>query len=136
MTSRSLSGPSLDGEDLMQSQQHIPKLITAGADRFIFAQGVVDAVIYGLIEWRTKKVVRRKLKKGALSGGGSRGSRSVGDAPGTGSRTEAAQVLATTRKGWTRSRNQMSSLEDRDSQNENALERQRASASSWGASKQ
>jgi hypothetical protein len=82
--------------------------------RFIFAQGLVDAVIYGLIEWRTKRVVRKKVRRGMLSHGGSRGSRGSGSQPAgemTASRSEGGgQIMATMRRGLVGSRGQTSSI--------------------------
>ncbi|WWD07539.1 hypothetical protein V865_005640 [Kwoniella europaea PYCC6329] len=33
----------------------------------ILAQGVLDAIIYGVVEWHTKRVVRKKVRKGTFS---------------------------------------------------------------------
>ncbi len=51
-----------------------PVALTAIARWFVFAQGLVDALIYGFVEWSTKRSVRRKVARGAMSPGASRGS--------------------------------------------------------------
>lgn len=33
----------------------------------IFGQGLLDAIIYGVVEWHTKRVVRRRVRKGTFS---------------------------------------------------------------------
>lgn len=34
---------------------------------FVFAQGAVDAFIYGFVEWNTKRIVRKKVRKGLMT---------------------------------------------------------------------
>lgn len=91
-----------------------PVALQALSRWFIFAQGLVDAVIYGLIEWRTKRVVRKKVRRGMLSHGGSRGSKGSGSQPAgemTASRSEGGcQIMATMRRGLVGSRGQTSSI--------------------------
>lgn len=33
----------------------------------MFGQGLLDALIYGVVEWHTKRVVRRRVRKGTFS---------------------------------------------------------------------
>lgn len=39
----------------------------------MFGQGLLDAIIYGLVEWHTKRVVRRRVRQGTFSPRGSNG---------------------------------------------------------------
>lgn len=49
-----------------------PTALRAISRWFIFAQGILDALIYGLVEWHTKRVVRKRVHKGHFSNQGSR----------------------------------------------------------------
>ncbi|ORX33971.1 hypothetical protein BD324DRAFT_637845 [Kockovaella imperatae] len=44
-----------------------PKPLRAVSRWFIFSQGILDAIIYGLVEWHTKRMVRRKVRRDAMS---------------------------------------------------------------------
>jgi hypothetical protein len=39
----------------------------------MFGQGLLDAFIYGIVEWHTKRVVRKRVRKGTFSPHASRG---------------------------------------------------------------
>ncbi|WWC86792.1 uncharacterized protein L201_001671 [Kwoniella dendrophila CBS 6074] len=51
-----------------------PPALRAISKWMILAQGVLDAIIYGVVEWHTKRVVRKRVRKGTLPsrGGGQR----------------------------------------------------------------
>ncbi|WVW78340.1 hypothetical protein I302_100294 [Kwoniella bestiolae CBS 10118] len=44
-----------------------PTALRAISKWMILAQGVLDAVIYGVVEWHTKRVVRKRVRKGTFS---------------------------------------------------------------------
>lgn len=44
-----------------------PRALRAVSRWMIFGQGLLDALIYGLVEWHTKRVVRRRVRKGTFS---------------------------------------------------------------------
>ncbi|WRT64674.1 uncharacterized protein IL334_001608 [Kwoniella shivajii] len=44
-----------------------PTALRAISKWMVLAQGVLDAIIYGVIEWHTKRVVRKKVRKGTFS---------------------------------------------------------------------
>ncbi|ORY30332.1 hypothetical protein BCR39DRAFT_558612 [Naematelia encephala] len=44
-----------------------PVVLRAISRWFIFAQGLLDALIYGYVEWHTKRVVRRRVRRGTFS---------------------------------------------------------------------
>lgn len=44
-----------------------PRALRAISRWMIFGQGVLDFIIYGLVEWHTKRVVRRRVRKGTFS---------------------------------------------------------------------
>lgn len=44
-----------------------PTILRALSRWFIFAQGILDALIYGFVEWHTKRVVRKRVKRGHFS---------------------------------------------------------------------
>ncbi|WWC68056.1 uncharacterized protein I206_101975 [Kwoniella pini CBS 10737] len=44
-----------------------PTSLRAISKWMILAQGILDAIIYGIVEWHTKRVVRKKVKKGTFS---------------------------------------------------------------------
>ncbi|WWC59593.1 uncharacterized protein I303_102150 [Kwoniella dejecticola CBS 10117] len=49
-----------------------PTSLRAISKWMVLAQGVLDAVIYGVVEWHTKRVVRKKVRKGTFSPSASR----------------------------------------------------------------
>ncbi|RXK40939.1 hypothetical protein M231_01787 [Tremella mesenterica] len=55
-----------------------PTALRAVSRWFIFAQGMLDAIIYGLVEWHTKRVVRRRVRKGHFSPSGTHQSNQTG----------------------------------------------------------
>jgi len=57
-----------------------PVALRAVSRWFIFAQGLLDALIYGLVEWHTKRVVRKRVRRGTFSPSASRSNSN----PGTG----------------------------------------------------
>lgn len=44
-----------------------PIVLRALSRWFVFAQGLLDAIIYGLVEWHTKRVVRKRVRKGTFN---------------------------------------------------------------------
>ncbi len=71
----------------------------------------MDAIIYGLIEWRTKRVVRKKLRKGTLTSSdrGSAGSHnSVQSLEEHGSSPAGSQIASQIRSGLRASRDKIS----------------------------
>ncbi|KGB80158.1 hypothetical protein CNBG_5996 [Cryptococcus deuterogattii R265] len=44
-----------------------PHALRAISRWFILAQGLLDAIIYGVIEWHTKRVVRKRVRRGTFS---------------------------------------------------------------------
>lgn len=62
-----------------------PRSLRAISRWMIFGQGLLNCVIYGVVEWHTKRVVRKRVRKGTFSphtsagrSGGSRTGRSGG----------------------------------------------------------
>ncbi|KAL7419331.1 hypothetical protein Q5752_006169 [Cryptotrichosporon argae] len=73
-----------------------PASLRAISRWFIFAQGVLDALIYGLVEWHTKRVVRKRVRKGTFS---PRGSGGGGGGSGLGSAMRGLASKKATRNG-------------------------------------
>ncbi|WVR04713.1 hypothetical protein IAU60_001724 [Kwoniella sp. DSM 27419] len=44
-----------------------PTALRAISKWLVLGQGVLDAIIYGIVEWHTKRVVRKKVRKGTFS---------------------------------------------------------------------
>ncbi|AFR97489.1 hypothetical protein C343_05632 [Cryptococcus neoformans C23] len=44
-----------------------PHALRAISRWFILAQGLLDAIIYGVVEWHTKRVVRKRVRRGTFS---------------------------------------------------------------------
>ncbi|KAJ9120109.1 hypothetical protein QFC22_003007 [Naganishia vaughanmartiniae] len=57
-----------------------PKPLRVIARWFVFSQGAVDAIIYGIVEVNVKRGVRKKVRKGLISPGSSRGGNGTGSA--------------------------------------------------------
>ncbi|WVQ98159.1 hypothetical protein IAU59_005281 [Kwoniella sp. CBS 9459] len=49
---------------------HPPVSLRAISKWMVLGQGILDALIYGVVEWHTKRVVRRKVRKGTFSNRG------------------------------------------------------------------
>ncbi|WWD21594.1 hypothetical protein CI109_106080 [Kwoniella shandongensis] len=46
---------------------HPPRSLRAISRWLILSQGLLDAIIYGVVEWHTKRVVRKRVRKGTFS---------------------------------------------------------------------
>ncbi|KAL1407325.1 hypothetical protein Q8F55_006747 [Vanrija albida] len=60
-----------------------PTALRAVSRWMIFGQGLLDAIIYGVVEWHTKRVVRKRVRKGTFSprtSGGHTGGSGIGNA--------------------------------------------------------